>query len=166
MGKYILSRTKYGGRLQMPENYVTRYERHIRPSEADLVNLRDRNSNRWIVVYRPRKDQQWIHKYCFNSVQKREKMLAVQTGLDRRSRVLLASCQKVQLRVKLKRLAKKVVDRYTRRGGSSVHVPCIDLTGAEDYHDWPYQEAYPFIIIIIILFLIHPILSFPYHVFA
>ncbi|RXG67849.1 hypothetical protein Avbf_02962 [Armadillidium vulgare] len=141
--QYILSRTKYGGRLQMPENYVTRYERHIRPSESDLVNLRDRNSNRWIVVYRPRKDQQWIHKYCFNSVQKREKMLAVQTGLDRRSRVLLASCQKVQLRVKLKRLAKKVVDRYTRRGGSSVHVPCIDLTDAEDFHDGPMRRLTP-----------------------
>lgn len=61
-------------------------------------------------------------------------------GLDRRSRLLLANCQKVLLRVKLERLAKKKVDRYKRRGGSSVHVPCIDLTGAEDYHDGPIRR--------------------------
>ncbi|XP_064121912.1 LOW QUALITY PROTEIN: uncharacterized protein LOC135226367 [Macrobrachium nipponense] len=126
LGKFLLANSKLRNKYQASQHLVIRYERHLHATpHTDIVSSRDRCNNRWIVVWRPNKEEQpWCHLYCFSKRQKRERLLTIETGLNRRTRELLSKCRPVTVAVK--RLQKRVVDRIKRLNGPSA--PCIDLT--------------------------------------
>ncbi|KAK7018701.1 hypothetical protein SK128_025234, partial [Halocaridina rubra] len=125
LGRFLLSNAKIRNKHQASQPLVLRYERHLHATPHTDVSSRERGLNRWIVVWRPNKEEQaWVHLYCFNKVQRRERRITIQTGLNLRSRRLLAMCHPV--RVNVKRLQKRVIDRITRLNGPMA--PCIDLT--------------------------------------
>ncbi|KAK3863956.1 hypothetical protein Pcinc_030308 [Petrolisthes cinctipes] len=125
LGKYLFTNSKFRNKYQVTQHSVMRYERHLPATPNTEVNFKERCHNRWLVVWRGRKEQQsWVHLYCFNRVQRRDRLLTINTGLDLHSRRLLRLCRPVT--VKLKRLQKRLVDRLQRLGGPAA--PCIDLT--------------------------------------
>ncbi|XP_068240492.1 titin homolog isoform X2 [Palaemon carinicauda] len=126
LGKFLLTNSKLRNKYQASQHLVIRYERHLHATpHTDIVSSRDRCNNRWIVVWRPNKEQQpWCHLYSFTKRQKRERHLTIESGLNWKSRKLLSRCRPVS--VVLKRLQKRIVDRVTRLNGPTA--PCIDLT--------------------------------------
>ncbi|CAL4110278.1 unnamed protein product, partial [Meganyctiphanes norvegica] len=142
LGRYILANSKFGSKYQASQYLVSmRYERHLHATpNADLTyNYKDR-SNRWIVVWREKKDEQpWMHTYPFTKQDRKEKFWALKYGLNRRSRMLYRQCSKGPAPVvKLKRLQKRVLDRYTRKSHNDTAV-CIDLT--DEPIDQPVQPS-------------------------
>lgn len=142
LGRFILSNSKFGNKFQASQHLVSmRYERHLHATpNADLTyNYKDRSvrggpdrnarSNRWIVVWREKKEEQpWSHTYPFTKHDRKEKFWALKYGLNRRSRMLYRQFSKGPAPlVKVKRLQKRVLDRYTRKNDKQTAV-CIDLT--------------------------------------
>ncbi|XP_066948845.1 uncharacterized protein ova isoform X2 [Macrobrachium rosenbergii] len=126
LGKFLLANSKLRNKYQASQHLVIRYERHLHATpHTDIVSSRDRCNNRWIVVWRPNKEEQpWCHLYCFTKRQKRERLLTIETGLNWKTRKLLSKCRRAT--VVVKRLQKRIVDRVKRLNGPSA--PCIDLT--------------------------------------
>ncbi|XP_071523639.1 uncharacterized protein [Panulirus ornatus] len=126
LGKFLLANSKFRNKYQASQHFVMRYERHLHATPNTDINFsRERCNNRWIIVWRARKEEQpWVHLYCFTKAHRRDRLITIKTGLDRRSRRLLRMCH--PLKVKLKRLQKRLVDRMLRLGGPTA--PCIDLT--------------------------------------
>nr|XP_053630393.1 uncharacterized protein LOC128687064 [Cherax quadricarinatus] len=126
LGRFLFSHSKFRNRYQASQHNVMRYERHLHATpHTDFNFSRERCNSRWIVVWRDRKEEQpWFHLYCFTSGQRRERRITINTGLNWRSRRLLRLCR--PLKIKLKRLQKRLVDRIMRLGGPTA--PCIDLT--------------------------------------
>lgn len=116
LGKFLLANSKFRNKYQATQHLVMKYERNLRTTQnAENISSRERCMNRWIVVWRPRKEEQpWVHKYCFTNAQKQERKSAIETGLDRRSRDLLRKCR--PCRIKIKRLQKNLLDCYRRLG--------------------------------------------------
>ncbi|XP_014664669.1 PREDICTED: uncharacterized protein LOC106806987 [Priapulus caudatus] len=87
--------------------------------------LRDRDYlYRCPVVYRRPKGQApgYTHKMKFTKAQMREWKRTVRTGLNRRARVFLACCKRMQQRVVLHRLSEEVIKMWTTRRPVPVHL--------------------------------------------
>lgn len=126
LGRYLLAHSKFRSKYQASQHAVMRYERHLHATPNADINYRERCTSRWIVVWRNRKEQQpWVHLYCFNRSQRRERMITLRTGLTRESRRLQRLCRPVVVR--MKRMPKRTVDRLLRLGSTN-SAPCIDLT--------------------------------------
>lgn len=131
LGRYLIAHSKFRSKYQAAQHSVMRYERHLHATPNADINYRERCTSRWIVVWRNRKEQQpWVHLYCFNRAQRRERMITLRTGLTRESRRLLRLCRPLVVRVK--RLPKRTVDRLLRLGGPN-SAPCIDLTDEQQH---------------------------------
>ncbi|XP_018014543.1 uncharacterized protein LOC108671500, partial [Hyalella azteca] len=89
---------------------------------------RNRGLARWVTVYRSPK-LPWTHSYSFNKAQRCDRWLTIETGLDARARTLLHQLRPPK--VVLKRVPKRVIDRYSRLGGHQRPAMYIDLTGDE-----------------------------------
>ncbi|XP_045598434.2 uncharacterized protein [Procambarus clarkii] len=126
LGRFLFSHSKFRNKYQPSQHNVMRYERHLHATPNTDFNLsRDRCNSRWIVVWRDRKEEQpWVHLYCFTSGQRRDRRITINSGLNWRSRRLLRLCR--PLKIEMKRLQKRMVDRIMRLGGPTA--PCIDLT--------------------------------------
>lgn len=102
--------------LANSEILVSRYERSCLARSAGSALPVGESINYSVRTLRPcpqkRKDSAWTHSYCFNKANRRERMLTIETGLNRRARLLLASCKGA--RVNLRRLRKGEIEMWTR----------------------------------------------------
>ncbi|XP_045105556.1 uncharacterized protein LOC123501045 isoform X2 [Portunus trituberculatus] len=131
LGRYLFAHSKFRSKYQASQHAVMRYERHLHATPNADINYRERCTSRWIVVWRSRKEQQpWVHLYCFNRAQRRERMITLRTGLTKESRRLLRLCRPLEVRVK--RMPKRMVDRLLRLGTPN-SAPCIDLTDEQQH---------------------------------
>ncbi|KAG7161326.1 uncharacterized protein LOC121875105 isoform X2 [Homarus americanus] len=126
LGRFLFANSKFRNKYQASQHYVMRYERHLHATRHTDVNSgRERCNNRWIVVWRDRKEEQpWVHLYCFTSGQRQERRITINTGLNRGSRRLMRLCRPVK--IVLKRLKKSPDNRLKQVEESTA--PCIDLT--------------------------------------